>query len=84
MTSGDQTKGHRVYPDENGKLIMPESSYGKDQDGVWWVRPPNCNMGPLTEHTVEEHDDGTITVQPSIHLPDVWHGVLRQGVFKEI
>lgn len=75
--------GNRIYPDEDGKFFMPELSYGQDQDGVWWCRPPDCHSGMLTDHEVAAHEDGTITVSPSIDLPGIWHGYLRRGVWTE-
>jgi hypothetical protein len=43
-------------------------------------------MGNLSGHSVTEHDDGTITVSPSI-LDDgrsVWHGYLERGAWRQI
>lgn len=80
------TPGTRVYPDENGKFSMPESSYGQDAEGNWYARPPGNHMGSLEQHEVTEHEDGTITVSPSILINDgrnEWHGYLRRGVFEE-
>lgn len=59
-------KGIRCYPDSQGCLWLPSGGYGQRTDGIWEIRPPGCHLGELTEHTVTEHDDGTITVEPSI------------------
>lgn len=44
----------------------------------------HCN---LSAHCVVEHDDGTITVSPSILTKDgqgnEWHGYLKAGVWEE-
>lgn len=52
--------------------------------GRWWFRCPD-GSGPTRvdgRWTVEEHDDGTITVTPSIDLgADAYHGHLTAGVW---
>ena len=59
---------------------------------TWWVKPPHGGrLGELREHQVQEHQDGTITVSPSIlQGPGAnpvkqpgWHGYLRAGVWEE-
>lgn len=78
--------GRRVYPDENGSLTMREGDYGRDGTGVWFCRPPGMHMGSLEKHEVEEHEDRTITVSPSILLDEPgagsWHGYLERGVWR--
>lgn len=44
----------------------PKGSYWKDRDGTWSVFTPNGRLGSIAKHTVIEHEDGTITVSPSI------------------
>jgi len=88
-------KGRRVYLNNNNELWIAPGDYGKDERGHWMARPP-CGMGGvLTEapdsgdlslHEVVEHEDGTITVSPSIlitqpPLPE-WHGFLERGVWR--
>jgi hypothetical protein len=52
----------------------------------WMVRTPNGHMGNLGNHEVIEHEDGTITVSPSIAVSDnsgeLYHGFLRRGVWE--
>lgn len=67
---------------------------------VWWIRPPcghNNLLGPKPAgagHEVDEHEDGTISVQPkpgnsnSILCmtpvdgqPCGWHGYVNRGTF---
>lgn len=59
----------------------------------WWVCLPS-GVGPscLTADPPEEgwdvveHEDGTISVSPSIHdvgTPNGWHGYLERGVWRE-
>jgi hypothetical protein len=50
------------------------------------ARPPGNHMGDLSEHEVTEHEDGTITVSPSILINDgrdEWHGFIERGVWRE-
>ena len=51
---------------------------------VYWIRDPNGRVGRLESHTVTEHEDGTITVSPSIldPSPGGWHGFLERGVWR--
>lgn len=64
--------------------------YGKQPDGTWYAVVPdeNIGMGNLSEHEVTEHEDGTITVSPSILVEDFnghnWHGFLERGVWREV
>lgn len=55
---------------------------------TWEAMTPNGLLGNLAQHDVVEHDDGTITVSPSI-LVDApressWHGYLERGVWREV
>ncbi len=87
-------KGRRIYPDDRLRLIFKEGDYGYcPRSGCWMGRPPRANAGSFSQHTVTEHDDGTITVAPSIvlsemgesgKLEEVWHGYLERGVWREI
>lgn len=90
-----ETKGRRVYPQEDGHLHLSEGDYGYDPIvGHWVVRPPGHNAGGIPHHGVIEHEDGTITVTPSIVLEDyesnqrdslrvAWHGFLEHGIWRE-
>lgn len=82
--------GRRVYPNEKGEVWFKEGDYGRDpNDGEWKGRPPGCHLGSFADHEVVEHDDGTITVSPSIlvtHPEPIgiveWHGYLERGVWR--
>ena len=80
-------KGRRVYPDENGHLKLAHGDYGKDVHGVWRARALRLSSGNLSQYEVTEHEDGTITVSPSILIEQppigTWHGYLRRGVWEE-
>lgn len=90
-------KGLRIYPRENGSLgpdISQSGAFGKISDDIWpdhprqhhWqVTTPNgdqCSLNPKI-HTVVEHEDGTITVHPSI-VTSRWHGWLERGVWRSV
>lgn len=92
-------QGRRVDAEPNGPQAYPRlhaGEYGKDLDGLWYCVPPGKDpftfMGALGDgiglkgHKVVEHDDGTITVSPSIlitsHLGS-WHGFLERGIWRE-
>ena len=56
--------------------------------GRWWCKTPNGLGGALSGHEVIEHDDGTITVSPSILVKQgtdgpEWHGFLERGEWRE-
>lgn len=60
---------------------MAGGDYSQDPWGTWWIRPPGDHLGSLRDHEVTEHDDGTITVSPSI-VTEGWHGWLERGVWR--
>ena len=80
-------KGKRVR-DRHAYELEP-GEYGNR--GVnWYGVTPNGLLCTLTKHTVTEHEDGTISVSPSIACegtigdsPKVirWHGFLQHGVW---
>lgn len=71
--------------------------FTEEEKGKWWAQPywmccsPNGHAGTLSAHKVVEHEDGTITVSPSIKIStsrdggktmiELWHGWLRRGVW---
>lgn len=88
------TVGKRQDIDENHPVLEEAGEYGKSNiDGQWYCRCPQSNgffagMGNLSNHTVIEHEDGTITVSPSIlvtgHHDKQWHGYLEKGIWREV
>jgi hypothetical protein len=75
--------GQRIFPDKFGQLRLPEGGYGKNLRGKWFVRPPGQDMGDLDGHTVVEHADGSITVDPSIDGGG-GHWMLERGIWREL
>ena len=94
MAAGQTTQG-RVRTDVDPETHLPPDSakgdYWRDA-GVWygWCPTPGPRnlLCSLETHKITEHEDGTITVDPSIltRLYDgtVWHGWLRRGVWMEV
>ena len=83
------TEGRRIDCDEPGCIPIREpGDYGKDSSGNWWAKVPANGFpgGILSDHTVTEHEDGTITVSPSILMPVGdkyrWHGYLERGAWR--
>lgn len=73
---------------------LQPGDYGKDENGLWYCVPPGkdpfmfmgCLGDGMKAHKVTEHDDGTITVSPSILITShtgTWHGFLERGVWRE-
>lgn len=83
--------GRRVdlVPQPGGFQLLKPGEYGKWTDGTWYGCTPNDHGCNLSAHDVTEHDDGTITVSPSILVTwrlngrdvEQWHGFLRRGVW---
>jgi hypothetical protein len=56
----------------------------------WMGMAPNGHSCALGAHTVIEHEDGTVTVSPSILIStcreeqnvELWHGYLERGVWR--
>ena len=89
--------GRRVMPNADGWLPdFQPGDYGRATSplihpgslvGAWNVCTPDGHHGTLSPelHQVEEHEDGTITVTPSIdmskRIKGAYHGYLRRGVW---
>jgi hypothetical protein len=67
-------------------LNMKPGDYVKLHGGkIWCCVAPNGDAGSLRTHTIVEHEDGSITVSPSIQMQtgQRWHGYLERGVWRE-
>jgi hypothetical protein len=71
----------------------PEDFKAEHADGYprigWWLMTPNGRSGSLDPklHTVTVHEDGTISVHPSIRIPEsgalpAFHGWLVEGEWR--
>jgi hypothetical protein len=77
-----------------GDLFKTPCGYMKDSDGTWQCHAPcegGGTLGNLSAHKVVEHEDGTITVSPSILIRsgdgqggwiESFHGYLEHGVWR--
>jgi hypothetical protein len=68
---------------------LKSGEYGRNpKDGKWYCCTPNGHYGNLSGHDVTEHEDGTITVSPSIAVSndtgELWHGYLEHGIWREV
>lgn len=89
---GISWQGKRIADNTEAHLLQA-GEYSKMADGFWNIRPPANAQGKSYHgrinpaiHKVEEHDDGTITVTPSIKQEwgdgeELWHGYLTRGVW---
>lgn len=81
-------QGHRIYNPDLGSIIGGPGDYWyDDRVSGWMCNTPNGLYGSLTKHDVIEHEDGTITVSPSILVEGhdgQWHGYLERGVWREV
>ncbi len=70
-------------------IRLHPGEYGKDSvNGDWYGCPPDTELlAGLRNHKVVEHEDGTITVSPSILVSNhtgCWHGYLEQGYWRKV
>jgi hypothetical protein len=93
-------QGQRIYCDGEGRFFLNRECQGvpmsECRPGDYWhyapigwaCKLPNGLRAGISKHNVEEHEDGTITVTPSILCIEYshgfdWHGHLTRGVFME-
>jgi hypothetical protein len=82
-----QGKRHDLAEDE---YTLSPGEYGKSPDGKWFCHVPagGFHVGSLGKHAVTEHEDGSITVSPSIVCDaqngKTWHGWLERGIWREV
>lgn len=74
-----------------GPVDFLPGDYGRGENGDWYGMTPNGLVAALARHTVLEHEDGTITVSPSILVRgggnlggNEWHGYLERGVWRAV
>jgi len=79
-------RGKRVAWPEG--LLAP-CEYAKGPDGAWYAMTPTGHLANLARHEITEHEDGTLTVSPSILVTpgdgsEPWHGYLTRGVWNGV
>ncbi len=83
--------GNRVYNLEPHEFEPGDYGRWERDECNWYACTPNDEMANLSSHNVTEHEDGTITVSPSILVSTIrngekvplWHGFLERGVWRE-
>jgi hypothetical protein len=72
------------------RISQTPLAYGTANGTDWFCTTPNGLFGNISRHSVTEHEDGTITVSPSILVTSgrdgrapSWHGFLERGVWRE-
>jgi len=70
------------------RISETPGAYGTGNGKDWYCTTPNGLLGNLGAHQVEEHEDGTITVRPSILVTGggadtSYHGFLERGVWRD-
>jgi len=82
--------GTRLPDETDWSSNLPYGSYWK-LNGTWYCIAPDGSFGRLSNHNVVEHEDGTITVTPSILISSTsnknqvvqkWHGFLERGIWR--
>jgi hypothetical protein len=94
----DGTPELELEPGDYGRLVVPakegELRGAGALDGYLavnlpavgrWTKPHRARVSPQV-HTLEEHEDGTWSLDPSISLKtgdgiELWHGFLKRGVW---
>lgn len=61
--------------------------YWQEPNGKYSGVAPGGHYCNLANHTVREHEDGTISVSPSIRVTngsgqELWHGFLKKGIWR--
>lgn len=51
----------------------PPGAFWRDERGKWAICTPNGRIGSIEKHAVVEHEDGSITVSPSILVYPTTH-----------
>lgn len=82
-------QGRRIEEPKSFDAVQ-DGDYWKNAEGDWYVACPNSIgmlshiAGPTHKNpwNVVEHEDGTISVKPSLLLFDRWHGYLTKGFFQ--
>jgi hypothetical protein len=76
-------------PDFLWRIAQTPGAYGTNGKD-WFCTTPNGLFGNLGGHQIEEHEDHTITVGPSIlvtvgrgHEATQWHGYLERGFWRK-
>ena len=66
-------------------MKVAHDKHGCGSKPWWFIVDPRGDVGRIETHTVTEHEDGSVTVSPSIAPYEAggWHGYLEHGVWRE-
>lgn len=90
MPDGDGWLAPNLHPGEYGRHTNAEAIADWARQGWWQCCAPDGSQGSINpeKHRVTEHEDGTITVSPSLDWsqikPSGWHGWLERGVWRSV
>ena len=95
MSRGTKTQGRRLpdHPEDialDGTTLEPGQYLWDPWRRRWWLCTPNGHLAAIMPGvwTIVQHEDGTITVTPSIKVSNadgvLWHGFLKRGVWEEM
>lgn len=75
------------WPNPGEYWIRKYVGFNDEWKAEWHAVTPDGRDVNLANHQVTEHEDGTITVSPSILVwgggqPGEWHGYLERGVWR--
>lgn len=80
----DYLAPHLLKAGEYSKIPAARNNYWWPGHPYWHCCTPNGQVGMLVTHSIVEHEDGTITVSPSILVTggEEWHGYLERGIWR--
>lgn len=95
--------GKMTMPEKPGDYCGPVHGYTGDKLAIFFLKPNARDEGvpaiarsvqhvAIPPHSFTEHEDGTLTISPSISdtrsggsgESDGWHGYLERGVWRQI
>lgn len=92
IVAGESMQGRRCATMVEFRTAYELGTYCKtrrlEHDGVvevWHARGGCGHVAQLDDHDVTEHQDGTISVSPSVACPEPgchWHAILEHGVWR--
>ena len=85
MSAGDITQGVR-RADDTAPWDLEPGDYCLHYGQVWVKLPNGVGPSNLANWNPIEHEDGTITLSPSIldRGGSGWHGYLERGIWREV
>jgi len=87
VAAGDRTQGVRRRDGTLPHDLAPgEYALGNGGNRLWLCSPDGRPGTVDSNWTITVHDDGSISVDPSIwwDKPAGWHGYLERGVWREV